>query len=174
MATVQRCAVAASLLAPFALAGCSFSFNSGGPDYEKLESAITDELNSSYTEIGREVTTVECPRQDDLAAGDSFVCTATVDDEPVRVEVNVKDDDYNVDFTTLDIVFDLPMTASGLEQEISADQGFPVTVDCGEGIEVVAVGGSFECTALNDQGDTVGVEVTAGAVGEQDSWRLVE
>ncbi len=164
-----------TMLAVPALAACSFSMSAGGLDYSKLESAITDELNSSYSDLPVKVSSVDCPRQSESPkAGDTFVCKADVDGSTVRVQVNVKDDDKNVDYSTLDVLFDLPQTASGLESDISEDRGFDVTVDCGEGIKVVEIGQTFECTAADPQGATRTVKVTAGGVGQKDRWEIVD
>ena len=86
----------------------------------------------------------------------------------------ITDDDYNVDFSTMDTVFDLDGTAQALSREISEQQGFPVTVTCGEGLKVVEIGQSFDCVAADDQGATRTVRLTAGAVGENDHWELIE
>lgn len=156
------------------LTACSFSMSAGGPDYDKLQTAITDELNTSYAEIGQQVTGVECPRQSDLKTGDTFICTADLDANEVRVEVTVDDDDGNVSFSTLDVVYNLPTVAESLATDITADRGFDVTVDCGEGLKVVAIGDAFECTAADESGETRQVQVTAGPVGEGDSWKILE
>lgn len=162
------------VLLAFALSSCSFNFSAGGPDYEKLESGISDELNAAYSKMSRQVSSVDCPRQPDTPkAGDTFVCTADVQGNDVRVEVELADD-KSADFSTLDVLFDLPDTAEGLAREISAEHGFDVTVTCGKGLEVVAIGESFECTAADGAGDTRTVKVTAGEVGAEDSWELVE
>ncbi len=162
------------LLLAFALSSCSFNFSAGGPDYEKLESGITDELNAAYSKMSRQVSSVDCPRQANTPkAGDTFVCTADVEGNDVRVEVKLADDE-GANFSTLDVLFDLPDTAKGLAREISAEQGFDVTVSCGKGLQVVAIGESFECTAANEAGDTRTVKVTAGEVGGEDRWELVE
>ncbi len=96
------------------VAGCQFSFSAGGPDYEKLETAIADELNTQYSAIDRQVDTVECPRPSESPkAGSSFNCVADLEGNDVRVEVKFTDDDYNVDFATLDVVYDLAETSKG-------------------------------------------------------------
>jgi hypothetical protein len=162
------------LILPAALAGCSFSMSAGGPDYAKLESAITDELNGSYQKIDREVSEVACEKPEKAPkAGDTFLCNADVDGSTVRVQVVVSDDEENVEFSTLDVIFDLSQTAQGLTKEISADRGFAVTVTCGEGLKVVEVGESFECTAADRRGDTRPVKVTPGGVDEDDRWELI-
>ncbi len=161
--------------AVFALAGCQVSVSTGGLDYEKLESEITGELNKRYTQIAREVSKVECPRPTTAPkAGDTFTCNADVEGHTVRVEVKVRDDDYNVDFTTLDAVFDLKDAARVLAQEVSTELGFPVTVSCGEGLKVVAIGESLECTAADSDGDERTVRLTAGGVDEGDHWEVLD
>jgi hypothetical protein len=161
------------LLAP-ALASCQFSFSAGGPDYTKLEKAITDKLNETYASITRQVSSVGCPRDAMPKTGDTFICNADIDGNKVRVQAKVTDDKGNVDFSTLDVVFDLDRTAKGLTREISKDRGFAVTVTCGEGLKVVEIGKSFECEAADPHGDTRTVKVTAGAPGESDHWEILD
>lgn len=162
------------LLAP-ALASCSFSFSAGGPDYQKLESAISDELNGTYSKISREVSGVDCPRPSNTPKkGDTFLCGADVEGQNVRVEVTVKDDENNVSFSTLDSLYDLENTARGLSREVSQKYGFAVKVDCGEGLKVVGVGESFECAAADRKGATRTVKLTAGAPGEKDAWEMID
>lgn len=162
------------LLTP-ALAGCQFSFSAGGLDYEKLENAITSELNKNYAAISREVSAVECPRASQAPkTGDTFICNADVDGHQVRVEATVTDDEHNVDFHTRDAVYDLSDTGSTLSQSLSDEYGFAVTVACGEGLHVVEAGRSFECTVTDPGGDNRTVKVTAGAVGEDDQWEVIE
>jgi len=116
------------------LAACQFSASTGGLDYGKLETAITDELNKSYSSISQKVSSVDCPEQSPgPAKGDKFVCTADVAAQKVRVETTVTDDDYNVHFGTMDTLYALPEVATSLTGQLSDQLGFPVTVDCGEG-----------------------------------------
>ncbi|MDZ4264704.1 MAG: DUF4333 domain-containing protein [Mycobacterium sp.] len=172
--TPSRPFLALLMLAPLA-AGCQFSFSSGGPDYEKLETAIADELNTQYSAISRQVSAVECPRPSTPPkAGSSFNCIADLDGNDVRVEVKFTDDDYNVDFATLDSVYDLATTGEGLSEEVSKDYGFDVTVRCGNGLKVVAVGDSFDCEAADRRGDTRPVRVTAGGPDDKDTWEVIE
>ncbi|GJF09985.1 hypothetical protein NGTWS0302_35520 [Mycolicibacterium cyprinidarum] len=161
------------MLVPVA-AGCQFSFSSGGPDYKKLETAIADELNKQYSPMSREVSTVECPRPSDPPkTGSTFDCVADLEGNDVRVKVTFTDDDYNVNYATLDVVFDLVDTGKGLSKEVSEDYGFPVKVTCGSGLKVVAVGESFECEASDRRGDTRPVKVTAGGPDGEDTWEVV-
>ena len=59
-----------------ALTGCQSPFSSAEPDYEALESYITDEISDDYSQIGRQASGVDCPRQaDTVTSGESFLCT---------------------------------------------------------------------------------------------------
>ncbi|MFD3592116.1 DUF4333 domain-containing protein [Nocardia sp. NPDC058640] len=156
-----------------ALFGCEASFSIGGPDYDALEKDITTELDKAYASMSRKVSSVKCPRlADDPKTGDVFVCIAVLDGNDVRVDVKVEDNEGAVKFTTRDVVFDLAETAAGLTTEVEAQVGFPVTVDCGQGMKIVEVGSIFNCTAVDEQGETATIEVTARNAGGSD-WRLV-
>ncbi|MBX7453014.1 DUF4333 domain-containing protein [Mycolicibacterium sp. 3033] len=166
----------AALAAPLpVLAACHFSVSAGGPDYPKLESAIADELNSQYRPLARQVSSVECPRPEQPPkAGDTLTCIADLDGRDVRVVATFTDGDNNVDFRTIDTVYDLADTEATLAEQISARYGFDVTVECGDGLEIVESGHTFECSATDPRGATRSVQVTAGSAGENDSWRIVE
>ena len=165
--------VAAALTAVAAIAGCSFSF--GGPDYQKLSSQITDELNKSYSSLGHKVTSVDCPKQDPTPkTGDKFNCTADVEGAKVRVEVEVTSDNYDVKYSTLDKLFDLPITAQKVGEQLTEQYGFDVTVDCGEGLKAVEGGTTFECTASDPNGEEKQVEITAGKGEADDSIQLLD
>lgn len=167
-------ATIALLLAVPALASCQFSVSAGQPDYEKLENAIADTLNATYEKISSQVSGVECPRQAEAPKkGDTFICKADLEGEDVRVQATLTDDDGNVDYRTMDTVYDLQALAVELSGNISADRGFEVTVSCGDGLKVVEIGKSFECVAADRRGDTRPVKVTAGGVDEEDRWELI-
>lgn len=157
------------------LPACQMSVSTGGLDYDKLETAITDELNTTYSPISQQVSSLECPRKSPPPGkGDKLICTAEVGGQDVRVEATVTDDDYNVDFATLDTLYNLPDTAAALSDEVSAQVGFPVTVTCGAGLRAVEVGKFLDCTAADGGGAERTVRVTAGPVGEGDQWELLE
>ena len=159
--------------AALALSACSFSF--GGLDYDRLEEEITKKLDESYSSIDQKVSSVTCPEQSPSPkAGSTFDCTAEVGGQTVRVGVTVKDDDYNVSYETRDTLYELPTVADTLGEEVSKQVGFPVTVDCGEGLKAVEVGTTFDCTASDEQGAERPVQVTAAPVGEDDSWELLD
>jgi hypothetical protein len=173
-AALPRIALAVIAAPLLSLTACNFSFSAGGPDYDKLEKSISDELKGTYSSITPNAPTVTCPRdQVDLKSGDKFICDADVDGEKVRVEVTVKDDEGNVNFSTLDIVYDLPSTEELLATEIESEMGFPVTVTCGTGLKIVPIGDSFDCTAADQNSVEKTVEVTAVEVGK-DNWRIVD
>ncbi len=175
LVTLSTSQLGVALASVLAVAGCQASVSVGGLDYEKLEQSITTTLNESYKSISREVSEVDCPKQADAPeAGDTFICKATLEGNPVRVQVTVKDGDHNVNFKTMDTVYDLPKTADNLTSAISEELGFPVTISCGEGLRVVEIGQSFDCTAADQDGDTRTVKVTANAVGENDSWEVID
>ncbi|MFC6009784.1 DUF4333 domain-containing protein [Nocardia lasii] len=165
---------ALSIPLSFALFGCSASFSVGGPDYDKLEKNIATELDTAYASMSRKVTSVECQEPSGKPKkGDTFVCVADLDGNDVRVDVVAENDEGGVKFTTRDVVFDLAATANGLNTDVTDQVGFPVTVDCGQGLKVVEVGTAFTCTALDPQGTEATIEVTARNEGGSD-WRLVQ
>jgi hypothetical protein len=155
------------------LVGCSFSF--GGLDYDKLETQITDELNASYSSLDQKVSSVDCPEQSPTPeAGDTFECIAQVGDQAVRVDVTVDDEDYNVTYTTRDTLYELPMVATTLADEVSRQVGFPVTVDCGEGLKSVEAGKTFDCAAADPEGTERTVRVTVEPGDKGESWELID
>lgn len=158
------------------VSACSFSFSSGGLDYDHLQAQINDKLTAEYQELGHAPAAVECPHPKPAPkTGDTFVCTTHVDgndDDTVRVEVTVGDDD-TVKFQTLDTLYDLPIAGERLGEEITKNQGFPVTVECGDGVRIVANGDSFECVATDPQGKNRTVRLTAGGVEAGDSWEML-
>ena len=154
-----------------ALTGCQSPFSSAEPDYEALESYITDEISDDYSQIGRQASGVDCPRQaDTVTSGESFLCTVDLDGHGVRVEVTAKDE--GLDFNTLDMVYDLGPAAEAMAVEISNAVEFPVTLSCGDGLKVVPIGDSFECTATDEHGDTRTIRITADPDGE--FWEVLD
>ncbi|MGZ5377819.1 MAG: DUF4333 domain-containing protein [Mycobacterium sp.] len=81
-AALPRIALAAIAAPLLSLIACNFSVSAGGPDYDKLEKSISDELKGTYSTISPNAPTVTCPReQTDPKAGDKFICDADVDGE---------------------------------------------------------------------------------------------
>jgi hypothetical protein len=162
----------AAIAGAVALTGCQSPFTSAEPDYDALESYIADEVNGDFSsQISREVSGVDCPRQaDTVTSGESFVCIVDVDGHDVRVELTAKN--HGLDFTTLDIVYDLGPAAQDLAAQISNEVEFPITLSCGEGLKVVPIGDSFECTAADEYGDTRTIRITANPDG--DFWEVLD
>ena len=166
-----------AVLAAFALTAtaCSFSFSVGGLDYEGLETAIEDDLNAAYAAGGKiTVDGVSCPRQDETpTTGDVFICNAAVEDGTVRVEVTVTNDDLDVTYETLDLVYDVGTVEASIGEDFTAQAGFQVTVECpGERTRIVPIGGAFECIGADAQGETVPIRVTANGI-EDTAWEVV-
>lgn len=156
------------------LTACQFSFSSGGLDHEKLQNEISNRLNTSYESISQQVSSVDCPEDENPGPGEKIICTAQVGDQTVRVESTVQDEDYNVEFSTLDTLYDLPSVGVTLSDELTNQLGFPVTVTCGEGLKAVEIGQTFDCTAADEDGDERTVRLTAAPIGEDDQWELIE
>jgi len=173
-ATVPRIVFAAIAIPMLSLTACNFSFSSGGGlDYDKLQTKLSDDIKKAYPDIVSEPPPVSCDKPDSPKPGDTFICTGDVNGQPVRIEVTVKDDQGNVDYKEMDLLYDLPTTAQGLDREIEKQMGFPVTVDCGEGLKSVAKGGTFTCQATDENSVAKTVEVTATEFGKVD-WRIVD
>lgn len=173
--TLRRRTWVATLPLVLLLSACNFSFSvGGGLDYEALETAISEELDATYASIDASIVGVDCPElADDPEPGDTLICTADLSGTDVRVEVEVEDEDYNVVFNTLDIVYDLEDTEQVLAADIAAQVGFDVNLNCGEGIIAVAIGDSYDCTAIDANSDTATVRVTANGPDDT-SWEIVE
>lgn len=145
-------------------------------DYDKLQAQINENLTAQYREVGHTPSDVECARSKlPPKTGDTVECTATVDghdDQTVRIEVTVGEEGH-LNFRTLDTLYDLPTVGEKLAEQLTANQGFDVSVDCGEGIKIVADGQSFDCTATDPAGHDRTLRVTAGGVGNDDRWELL-
>jgi hypothetical protein len=103
-------AVFAAVAGAVALTGCQSPFTSAEPDYEALESYISDEVNGDFSsQISREVSGVDCPRQaDTVTSGESFVCIVDVDGHDVRVEVTAKNQGSTSPLSTSSTTSDPP------------------------------------------------------------------
>lgn len=162
------------ILAALATTAGSCSFSIGGLDYETLETAIQEDLAAAYGSTVS-VSGVSCPEQEPTpTTGDTFICNAAVGDSTVRVEVQVTNDDLDVTFETLDLVYDV----TTIEQDVSADAseqiGIPVQVDCGDPqVRVVPISGSFDCVGTDANGATATIRITADSL-EDTSWEVVQ
>ncbi|BBX18594.1 hypothetical protein CRI77_07930 [Mycolicibacterium duvalii] len=146
-------------------------------DYDALESNVGNTLKESYAGMPVEVAGVDCQRIDDPMPHDTFTCLADIGaPDKVRVEVTVTAiNDYKVDYETVDVVFDLADTVDVLQREISDFAETRITVDCGEGIIVVAVGDTFVCRATEPvEDESADIVVTAKNAQGDVSWEVVE
>ncbi|MGZ5395366.1 MAG: hypothetical protein ACXWEI_07815, partial [Mycobacterium sp.] len=79
LSRIALAAIAAPLLS---LTACNFSVSAGGPDYDKLEKSISDELKGTYSTISPNAPTVTCPREQDvIVACDSGMRWAGLEDK---------------------------------------------------------------------------------------------
>lgn len=92
-------------------------------DHRRAEHQLRDDLPTGF--VGR------LPARPESRPGEKILCTAQVGDQSVRVESTVTDEDYNVNFETLDTLYDLPSVGTTLSDELTNQLGFPVTVTCG-------------------------------------------
>jgi hypothetical protein len=138
-----------------------------------MEARITERLNQEYASvnISAVVSTVDCPRSGRTPTpGEEFICLADLDGQAVRVEVAVNDRGF--EYSTLDVAYDAAYAAQKLSTNVSEEIGFPVTLNCGEGLKVIPAGDSFVCPATDENGGTRTIEVTADLDGT--TWEIVE
>ena len=141
------------LLGTAILAGCSFSFSTGGSDTidaDKIEGTVFSQVRKENPDLP--VKSVTCPDGIKPARGVTFECTVNVDSAQWPVGVTITQVD--VGEGRLDYRFK-PTKALLIPERIAnrmkarlPDQGVPnAEVDCGTGrYRVVEVGGAVECT----------------------------
>jgi tartrate dehydratase alpha subunit/fumarate hydratase class I-like protein len=99
-----------------------------------------------------------------------LLCTADLEGYAVRVQVAAKGE--GLEYKTLDAVYDLGPAAEELAGYISAEVESAVTLSCGEGLKVVPIGDSFDCTAADETGDTRTIRITNSPNG--DFWEVLD
>lgn len=154
------------------LVGCSFEFSIGGLDYEELETAIAEELTSSY---GSDATVADVVCEDQgssPATGTIIECTAGLEetDDRVRVDAEVTSDDGDVSFATVDTLFVLPDVATELAGDVGEQVQDQVTLDCGEGLLIAEDGDTFTCDGTDSTGQMASIAVTVD--GDGLSWTI--
>jgi hypothetical protein len=87
-------AVGAAGLAAVAIAAC------GGYDKGQAEGEIQDKLSSQVEQaVGSPITSVSCPDDVELKSGETFDCTATLENgSELTVNSEITDDDGNATF----------------------------------------------------------------------------
>lgn len=137
------------------LAGCS------GDDYdvETAEREIGRFVDRTYE--GIETGEVTCPDDVDAEEGTTFDCVAEVDDQELTIEVTMTDDEGNATFEATQAVLDLTRAEEAMSSDIGAQIGATVEVSCGERDFLVKdPGDTFECTATDDDGNSVTLVAT--------------
>lgn len=150
--------IAVVLALPILAAACS---SSDTESIEAVQDRVATELDGSYAEIGRKVSSVECPPE--LAKpedGMAYTCTADLEEHEIRVEVTAQGGSI-VSIKSLDAVYDLPKLAGDLTADVTGKVGHPVTIDCGTGLKVVPAGEKFTCQRTDPDGKKTDVEVIA-------------
>ncbi len=154
--------------AGLAILASACSVSVGGPDYAKLEGSISEEVNTAFASFDTTTTDVECPEQDNLDVGSEFICTVQLSDldGDMRVTVEVVNDDLDVEFNTLDLLYDMRKVETAIAEDQSTQSGLDIAVDCGEDrLQAVEGGAPFECTATDPDGFTATVEVVTDNEG---------
>lgn len=145
---------------------CSFSI--GGPDYAKLEASISEEINTAFESFDTTTTMVDCPEQDNLDVGAQFICTVQLTDldGDMRVTVEVVSDDLDVEFNTLDLLYDMRVVEAAIAEDQTSELGIEIAVDCGDDrLQAIEGGASFECTATDPEGFSATVDVVTDNEG---------
>ncbi|MCE5292621.1 MAG: DUF4333 domain-containing protein [Nocardiaceae bacterium] len=149
---------AAALALPLvAIAGCSKPVT-----VDDLQQTVADELNKSYEQsgLGKKVSTVHCPDQmNNSENGKTYVCTADLENNKVRVGVVMEDGSIK-SITSLDAVYDLAKLSKDLTDQKTKEVGHPVAVNCGTGLKVVPAGDKFTCEYVDGTTKTT-IDVTA-------------
>jgi hypothetical protein len=151
-----------------ALTASACSFSVGGPDYAKLEASISDEVNTAFASFDTATTAVDCPEQDNLDVGAQFICTVQLTDldGDMRVNVEVVNDDLDVEFNTIDLLYDMRQVETAIADDQTSQIGIEIAVDCGDDrLQAIEGGASFECTATDPDGFTATVDVATDTEG---------
>ena len=127
------------------------------------ESVQREIVRITQTAVGVAPTDVRCPADVKAAAGATFTCTGTVDQQPVTYTVRQNDDKGNL-YITNDRMIKVADVESVLAQKVGADVGVPVTIGCepaGRTVVVNAPGTPISCTATNAADSTDNAKITA-------------
>ena len=175
-ASLPRIALATIALPMLSLTACNFSASSGNSlDYDKLQTTISDDMKSTYSDILPEAPPVTCQKPEaEPKPGDKFICTGDVSGQPIRVEVTVKDDQFNVDYQEDGPPLRPAPYGAGVGYRDRIADGIPG--HGGPAVQVskaVAKGDTFTCQALDENSVPKTVEVTATQFGKV-TWQIVD
>lgn len=158
-----------------ALAGCTQPDDTTAPtnDLAALEGELSASLQGRYDELGYAFDGVSCPSEAaEVGPGEPFACIARVEDQFVRVRVEL-DPSGGSSFTTLDLVLTMRATEELVAAEMSAQLNDAVTLACGDpNIRVLPIGSAIRCTATDSGGNDVAALLTVKGPG-QTAWELV-
>jgi Domain of unknown function (DUF4333) len=155
-----------AMLAAAVLAGCSYSFSTGGSDTldpDEVEAHISEQMKKQQPNLP--VSSVTCPDGIKPVQGRTFECTVDVDGAKWPIGVTITQVDVGTETVTYDIKHTKALLipegiVNALKRGLREQGVQDAKVDCGtERFRVVEVGGAIECT------------VTAG--GEQRVVRAV-
>ncbi len=131
-----------------------------------LDSTEAEQLISQATEeqAGVAPTDVSCPSDIEAEAGATFVCTASLEGQPISFEVTQTDDDGNVEVASVNSFVDVATVEASLTEQLAEAAGVPVVSIChtdGHSVLVDGVGTRIPCTVSNAEDATDSVEVAA-------------
>ena len=140
---LRRPALAAAAVAA-AVSGCGV-----GPHHALeaagVQSAIASQLSHEYP-VAKPA--VACPGGVPLDAGRTFHCTATVDGQPLQLDVTLTDSHGHFRVEPSAAIIPVARATAQLEHDIAGRTHSPASLDCGSRpVLVVEVGGTFACSA---------------------------
>jgi hypothetical protein len=109
-------------------------------------------------------TDVSCPAQVEARSGETFTCTASLEDQPMSFTVTQTDDDGNVRVDSDNDFVDVATVEASLDQQWAELAGVDVVSTCdaaGHSILVDGIGTPIPCTVTNALDATDSVAVTA-------------
>jgi hypothetical protein len=152
-------------MAGVALAALLVSCSSDSVD----TATVRESLREDYLErTGAEVENVDCPDEVPRDLGTSFVCTLEVDGQTLEVVATQTDGDGTIGFSQKQALIEVGAVIAGIQEYAQSELRVSVTVDCGRrAVAVVDLGGTFDCTATDENGTAVVIRVTAGGSIEE-------
>jgi uncharacterized protein DUF4333 len=143
-------------------------------DMEAVKKSIRDGLVKQLEVTVQQIT---CPKTREAEEGDVFDCTAQVEEVGVlTVTVTQKDDDANIGWnvTKTEGLLDLKALESQIRAGLEAHGGVDVKVNCGGRFRGIRVGQTFECHAIDKDGETPTIRVTMKDAEGNVNWKVVE
>jgi Domain of unknown function (DUF4333) len=133
-------------------------------EVERQIAGLTEE------QVGVAAQDVRCPEDVEAVAGESFTCTATLEDQPVSFTVEQTDDEGNVQVTGDNQFVVLADVEAALAQQLGEQAQVEASASCaadGRTVLVDAAGTPVDCTVTNatDATDSVDVVATVDAAG---------